>query len=81
MFFEHDKTKLLTSLENTRKGVCLYMGPTCDCKYGGPPEEGQRMGENTGCPELRTVKALIEYMSQEEIDEVLNRQMKEKYDR
>lgn len=44
--------RLIESLERVRKGLCTYMGPTCDCKYGFPSDI--RPGtEQTGCPELR----------------------------
>jgi len=32
--FGIEKKELLKNLENLRKLVCCYAGPTCDCKYG-----------------------------------------------
>ena len=37
-------------VEMFRKGVCGYHGVSCDCKFG---YDGERKGEQTGCPELR----------------------------
>lgn len=51
--------RLITELEATRRKVCPYPGPTCDCKYGAfpggePRFQPKRLGdEHNGCPELR----------------------------
>ena len=59
---------LIDALETARKEVCIYMGPTCDCKWGLiPPDDPAEVVplaalncrhnhcEHTGCPELRTL--------------------------
>jgi hypothetical protein len=41
----------------------------CDCKYGGPKP---RLGtEDTGCPELRTVAALLRVMDDTEFEQLV----------
>ena len=66
------KHELLKHLENLRLRLCCYSPqPTCDCKYGIPWDKDKpmvilnqwqdfsRVGEHTGCPELRQAIALI----------------------
>jgi hypothetical protein len=78
MFVETDKERLLEALEQHRKNVCHYMGPTCDCKYGGPgnkfdKDDKRNRGEMTGCPELRTVIEIVNALSEEEIGKLLSK--------
>lgn len=64
-----------------RRKACCYDGflsdkePfTCDCKFGidvAKPYEDQ--GEQTGCPELRCVEALLDNITDEEFEEISTR--------
>jgi hypothetical protein len=50
------RDRLIEALEEARRKVCVYSGPTCDCKYGLVPggfEPSLLSDECTGCPELR----------------------------
>lgn len=49
---------VIEELERVRRGLCCYMGPTCDCKYGFPSDRAAGT-EQTGCPELRDAIALL----------------------
>lgn len=49
------KEATLAALKLAREAVCPYIGATCDCKYGASGK-----GEQTGCPELRTLIAEYE---------------------
>ena len=77
MFVTTNKEELLKSLEQHRKNICLYMSPNyCDCKYGGPgdkydEDDRRNRGEQSGCPELRTVMEIIRALSEEQIEELL----------
>lgn len=53
MFGVNDE-RLIEGLEAIRKRLCVYPGPTCDCKFGASGK-----GEQTGCPEVRQA---IEYL-------------------
>jgi hypothetical protein len=79
--FGVSKEELLQGMENLRKRICHYDGPTCDCKYGHQwPEDTleqlrQRLNistdsdsEQTGCPELRQAYALLNALTEEEFD-------------
>ncbi len=46
---------VLAALRLAQRATCTYFGPTCDCKYGASGK-----GEQTGCPELRTLIAKAE---------------------
>lgn len=61
---------LIAALETARKQVCVYAGPTCDCKYGLIPYNNMpaavhtcehHLCEHTGCPELRDLIASTEW--------------------
>lgn len=60
MMFGIADDELLTNLEKLRQSLCCYASTpypatrTCDCQFGA---SGQ--GEQTGCPELRQVIAII----------------------
>jgi hypothetical protein len=55
--------------------VCAYLGSTCDCKYGykGTERKGGPVGEQNGCPELRTVEFLLSQMTQDEFEVIIGR--------
>lgn len=78
------RQELIESLERLRKNVCVYLGSTCDCKYGGPPPLATHqkaimgmaphiIGEQTGCPELRSAIAFFTELSDQEWNDVWNR--------
>lgn len=53
---------------------CVYSGNwsdnRCDCKYGGPNEDFRwRGGEQSGCPELRSLYRIVEMMTDDEWQE------------
>jgi hypothetical protein len=62
------RKKLINNIENIRKRLCCYMGPRCDCKYGGT---GQ--GESTGCPELYMVLNLLTVMTEKQFKDLCNK--------
>lgn len=49
----------IEGLEKVRKGLCLYMGPTCDCKFMSGHQTYPR-SEQTGCCEIRKGITVIE---------------------
>jgi hypothetical protein len=67
------RAELIQAMELTRRfRVCAYMGETCDCKYGikGDEKPGD---EQTGCPEMRDVIALLRAMNDAEFAEIEER--------
>ena len=63
-FFVCSRQEAIESILKLGDRICCYMGGPwrkrrCDCKYGGPVGRG---GEQTGCPELRTILYVIENM-------------------
>jgi len=77
--FGIEKKELEENLENLRKNICCYMGPTCDCKYGVEDRAKKDEilcasfvpygGEHTGCPELRMVLRLLSVISEEDFND------------
>jgi len=69
--FYGEKDEVRTALDIMQKKVCCYVGEFCDCKYGftGKAE----YGEQTCCPELRTVVELLDKMTEEEYINILSR--------
>ena len=72
-----NKQQLIDGLISLQHRTCLYgigqqdkSKPTgrCDCKYG-----SSGRGEQSGCPELRTVIGIIQQMSEAEYAYVLGR--------
>lgn len=64
------KDELIVAIEAIRRVHCKYLpGMTgsgfCDCKFGGK-DINSVSGEQTGCPELRTVGRLLEKMSEKD---------------
>lgn len=82
MFYRERETTAKT-LEELRFDLCCYMSRHfCDCKYGykGQPDKMTPIhpmydyhGEQTGCPELRSVISLLNFMTDEEFDEIMKR--------
>ncbi len=84
IYGDYDRT--LEALKVIGRLRCAYAGnwpdSICDCKYGGPklqphPEYGMNLphevlGEQTGCPELRTIYALLIEMGEEAFDKILS---------
>ena len=73
--FGISRNKLIENLHKMQRHACCYdMGhpfnppPTCDCKYGYDPKDS----EQTGCPELRTVVALLSAMDDEQFYTLCN---------
>lgn len=59
---------------------CVYGGQDwlnrfCDCKYGGPDSKGYG-SEESGCPELRVVEAILSNITDEEYESILSRPRK-----
>ena len=66
----YDRPEILVALEAVRRHACCYSDGTkdarpCDCKFGVkiPFKEGY---ENTGCPEMRVIIAMVLSMTDEE---------------
>lgn len=86
MFYEK-RNKILSVVTLLRRMNCCYdmlmqkgrEPVTCDCKYGmKEPQENSiqgvfHRGEQTGCPELRCVEALLKYMTDKEYELIMNR--------
>ncbi len=72
--FMRPRDELLATLERMGERCCLYtwgggkwLEVRCDCKYGAAKFGDHKMlGEETGCPELRMLHAIIEAMSDEQ---------------
>lgn len=69
--FYGKKEQVAKALSAMQKKVCCYVGEVCDCKYGFTGEVGY--GEQTCCPELRTVVELLIKMTEEEYETILMR--------
>ena len=77
-----DRKTLLTVVDNIQAFLCSYhlpgrAGPSgfCDCKYGAEgifkgPHYG---GEQTGCPEMREVAAILRHMTDSEYERIQTR--------
>lgn len=48
------REEALKAIDCAREACCGYMGKTCDCKYGASGH-----GEQTACPELRELGAVL----------------------
>jgi len=81
MFIDSRKN-LRTNAEMIQRRLCSYDGfsghdltakkpSICDCKYG-----ANGHGEKTGCPELRCILILLENMTDEEFNDIVNRKSK-----
>ena len=63
--FTASKEVALAALDHFGSRACMYgtwPDGMCDCKYG----VGQGGSEQTGCPELRTIRQLVVAMDDEE---------------
>jgi hypothetical protein len=74
------KEELVRALQNLQANRCGYRRPFCDCKFGSARLKenliGKPMfdgGEVNGCPELRLVALVVEYMTDREWNMVLKR--------
>ena len=82
MFFVTRK-ELLKTIHSMRRRACCYDGgekkePSfCDCKYGAKSMENPSMlahlGEQTGCPELRSVEHILSVMKDSEYEKLVRR--------
>lgn len=72
--FGCSRAAALAAIEGFGHESCNYAAPgewlatRCDCKYGGPTG---RMGEQTGCPELRTLHKVVSEIPDEHWDALL----------
>lgn len=58
------REEVLKAVDLARKARCGYIGKRCDCKYGSGGSE------QTGCPELRELGALLSRISDEQWGEL-----------
>lgn len=67
--------KLAKIIERLRlRRVCAYHHERCDCKYGAHNlDKGWGSEDGNGCPEMRVVVALLERLSDVEIERALKR--------
>jgi len=85
MFFT-ERNKLLEAIRIMQRENCVYdlFGKTtrgkdvpvayrCDCKYGYLGKPSSASSEVTGCPELRSVCALLANITDEEYEQILTR--------
>jgi hypothetical protein len=78
MFFR-DRDETLAGLAKLGGSLCAYtwdpdtwLTTRCDCKYGGPLRD-RPQGEQTGCPELRSIYTVIAALTDEQWKAALNR--------
>ena len=78
------KDRIIKSLDSLQKNSCAYFGPKgrgtgrCDCKYG--YDGSNHSGEQTGCPELRSVVELLYKMTDKEYTRIHARKIKIRHD-
>jgi len=73
-----NKKIMLKALGKVREKVCVYNGDICDCKYGIHQKKDLRSyGEVSGCPEMRTVIAVVENMTDFEYNRIIKRMKKQ----
>jgi hypothetical protein len=70
----------LEEIARVGSSLCGYTLPggdwtkvRCDCKFGGPRPDVAVGGEQTGCPEIRSVYRLISAMTDQEFDQLVIR--------
>jgi len=67
------RTELIETLQKIQVGICAYRSKTfCDCKYGAD-KVGLNSEDGSGCPEMRQTLAIMNEMTDEEYQVVLNR--------
>jgi len=67
------KEELFRALKLVQLKICAYRSAIfCDCKYG-ITEKTMRNGEQTGCPEVRELIAMLSVMTDQEFDEIQKR--------
>lgn len=73
-----NKKIMLKALGKVREKVCVYNGDICDCKYGIHQKKDLRSyGEVSGCPEMRTIIAVVENMTDFEYNRIIKRMKKQ----
>jgi len=73
-----NKKIMLKALGKVREKVCVYKGDICDCKYWIHQQKDTRShGEVSGCPEMRTVIAVVENMTDFEYNRIIKRMKKQ----
>ena len=74
--FGGSREQVLDALQQIGGEHCVYAGEWphnfCDCKYGYQGVEVAARGEQSGCPELRTLYAVIWAMADEEFNQKYN---------
>lgn len=68
------RSDLVKNLAKIRVGLCSYLGPPCDCKFGADNIES-KYGEQTGCPELYLAISVLDIMTDEEYGVLLRRRL------
>ena len=82
------KTELTDAVRRVNSFICVYarkpgrVPSFCDCKYGvGRFHTGEvdwaRVGEVTGCPEMRLLTAILEAMTEQELDDLVERALQQ----
>lgn len=83
-----NRENIMKAVHLVRRKMCCYDGlrrqkepHMCDCKYGVNLEEQclelTNYGtEKTGCPELRYLEGILEYMTDAEFDKIVKRSIK-----
>ena len=70
------RQKVLRVLRIMGERICVYAGTPwpryCDCKYGGPNEERPH-DEDSGCPELASIYAVVSLMTDFEWADIAKR--------
>ena len=63
---------VLEGLKRIRRKLCVYVGRTCDCKFGAQ-DVMDRTSEHSGCPEVAVAIALLSAMSNVEYQRLSRR--------
>ena len=75
--FHCKREEALEVLKELHKNqICHYGGSIpCDCKYSGKDIQrfGPATGEANGCPEMRNALFILEHMTDEEYENIINR--------
>jgi len=84
---ELNRDELIKVVADVQGHLCSYHMPGkpepsgfCDCKYGAKglvhsPDRGPHGGEQTGCPEMREVLAILEAMTDKEFERIQKRRL------
>ena len=70
-----NRKKIIKALENVQVNICEYSNSIydfCDCKFG-IDEQKNRVGEKSGCPEVKSAIMVIGLMTDREFESVIKR--------